>query len=240
MGLSLSIPRVIPNDWNRLDLIISKIKMKLGQDADVVHANITLTDLIASRLVATDGNKTFASIDDLTAWVAGTDNEIIVTSDGDGSITLSLPADYQSWEGGSADVTLDTLRLSVEQPLHTGDSPTFAGLTIDGAISSGTLTVTTGAYDALDVTAVNTVFLDCSGGAITIGGLVGGVNGQVLYIARLCASAANMTLEHIEGTGNQDIYLHAGLDETIFTEYGGWVLICNGTSWFDTSHSKHV
>ena len=113
-------------------------------------------------------------------------------------------------------------------------------LTVTGSISSGTLTVTTGAYDALDVTDVNTVFLDCSGGAITIGGFVGGVDGQHLCIARLCASAANMTLEHIEGTGNQDIYLHAGADEVLFTEYGGWVLVCNGTSWFDTSHAKHV
>ena len=113
-------------------------------------------------------------------------------------------------------------------------------LTTTGAISSGALTVTTGAYDALDVSGINVIFLDCSGGAITIGGFVGGVRGQVLYIARLCASAANLTLEHVESTGNQDIYLHAGSDETLFTEYGGWVLICNGTSWFDTSHAKHV
>jgi len=47
-------------------------------------------------------------------------------------------------------------------------------------------------------------------------------------------------LEHNEGTGNQDIFLHAGADETLNGEYGGWVLVCNGTHWYDTSHSKHV
>lgn len=138
----------------------------------------------------------------------------------------------------------DTDRATYGQIWAKNDAPNTLWFTddvgIDHAISPKTLTVTTGAYDALDISGVNTVFLDCSGGAITIGGFVGGVNGQVLYLARLCASADNITLEHLEGTGNQDIYLHAGIDETLFTEYGGWILVCNGTSWFDTSHAKHV
>ncbi|GAJ02290.1 unnamed protein product, partial [marine sediment metagenome] len=41
-------------------------------------------------------------------------------------------------------------------------------------------------------------------------------------------------------TGNQDIFLHAGADETLTGEYGGWSLMCNGSHWFDVSHSKHV
>jgi len=93
MGQSLAIPRVIPNDWKRLDLIISKIKMKLGSDADVTHASITLSDLLASRLIATDSGKTFESVADLTAWIAGTTNQITVTDDGDGTVTLSTPQD---------------------------------------------------------------------------------------------------------------------------------------------------
>lgn len=94
--------------------------------------------------------------------------------------------------------------------------------------------------NAVDVSNVNILFLDCSAHDIVIGGFVGGVNGQVLQIARLCAAANDATLEHNEGTGNQDIFLHVGQDETLAGEYGGWTLVCNGTSWYDTSHAKHV
>lgn len=90
MGLSLDIPRVIPEDWKRLDLVINKIKMRLGRDADVAHASITLTDLIASRLVATDSGKVFKSVADLAVWILGTENQIIVTG-ADGKVTLSTP-----------------------------------------------------------------------------------------------------------------------------------------------------
>jgi len=107
MGQSLDIPRVIPEDWKRLDLIINKIKMKLGHDADVIHAGLILSDLIASRLIATDSEKTFESIEDLTAWILGTSNQVIVTDNGDGTLTLSCPQD-----------------------IHTDAAPEFAGITL--------------------------------------------------------------------------------------------------------------
>jgi len=94
--------------------------------------------------------------------------------------------------------------------------------------------------DAVDISNVNVLFIDCSANAITIGGFIGGVNGQRLFIARLCAAGNSITLKYIAGTGNQDIYLHAGLDEALAGEYGGWVLVCNGTGWYDISHAKHV
>ena len=92
----------------------------------------------------------------------------------------------------------------------------------------------------VDVSNVNILFLDCSANAITISGFVGGVNGQRLYLARLCAAGNPITLKYIAGTGNQDIYLHAGADEVLNGEYGGWILVCNGTNWYDVSHAKHV
>lgn len=51
-----------------------------------------VTALTASRLVQTDGVSTLASVSNLASWVAGTTNEITVADDGDGTITLSLPA----------------------------------------------------------------------------------------------------------------------------------------------------
>lgn len=94
--------------------------------------------------------------------------------------------------------------------------------------------------DDVDVSNVNILFLDCAANDIVIGGFVGGVNGQVLHIARLCAAANDATLEHNEGTGNQDIFLHVGQDETLTGEYGGWALACDGSNWYDISHAKHV
>jgi hypothetical protein len=39
-----------------------------------------------------------------------------------------------------------------------------------------------------------------------------------------------------EGTGNQDIFLHSGGDETLTAEYGGWELVCDGTHWYEANH----
>jgi hypothetical protein len=62
MGQSLAIPRVIPEDWKRLDLIINKIKIRLGRDSSPTFAGVIITGLTASKLVATDANKEFESV----------------------------------------------------------------------------------------------------------------------------------------------------------------------------------
>ena len=62
MGQSLAIPRVIPNDWKRLDLIINKIKFNLGRSSSPTLTGLTLTNLTASRLVATDASKILESV----------------------------------------------------------------------------------------------------------------------------------------------------------------------------------
>jgi len=71
-------------------------------------ASLTLSGLTASRLVATDGSKVLASAS-LASWIAGTSNQVTVTDDLDGSITLSLP-----------------------QSIATTSSPTFANITDSG------------------------------------------------------------------------------------------------------------
>lgn len=110
-----------------------------------------------------------------------------------------------------------------------------------GSPYSGTLThAAAGPTDNLNVADVGILFIDCSANDVTIGGFIGGINGQHLHIARLCAAANDATLEHNEGTGNQDIFLHKGADETLTGEYGGWTLVCDGSHWFDVSHAKHV
>ncbi|GAJ04519.1 unnamed protein product, partial [marine sediment metagenome] len=84
-----------------------------------------------------------------------------------------------------------------------------------------------GPTDNVDVADIGILFIDCSANNVTIGGFTGGIKGQHLHVVRLCAAVNDVTLEHNEGTGNQDILLHAGDDETLTGEYGGWTLVCN-------------
>jgi len=100
--------------------------------------------------------------------------------------------------------------------------------------SSGTI------YD-LDVTGLDILFFDCSSNDLIIGGLAGGIHGQVLHLVKQCNSAHKITLLHGDGSATQKIYLHRGSDEELDTEYGGWTLVfLSGTGWVDTSHARHV
>ena len=87
---------------------IRAISRKLGYTSSGVLAGLTLTDLTASRLVATDSGKVLESITDLTAWIIESSaNQVVVTDNGDGTLTLSLPQD-----------------------VHVDATPEFAGITI--------------------------------------------------------------------------------------------------------------
>ena len=107
----------------------------------------------------------------------------------------------------------------------------------NAGVASGTLTITASSDD-LDVSGVNTVFINPAA-AVQIGGLKGGVAGQVLYV-QIVDADQNVTLEDTTGLGTQDICMHQGLDETLASECGGWILICDGTKWYDCSHARHV
>lgn len=113
--------------------------------------------------------------------------------------------------------------------------------TLAGAVATATLTWTAaGPTDNIDVSGVNTLFVNPAGNAITIGGLAGGVDGQTIDIV-IISTNNSVTLEHNEGGATQPILLHKGLDETLAGEYGGWNLKCHGgVDWHDISHAKHV
>ena len=105
------VPKPNPNDLIGICDAIAKLDAKLNTGSAPTFKSVGLTGLTASRLVATDASKIFASVADLTAWIAGTANQIVVTSDGDGSVTLSTPQD-----------------------IHTGASPTFVGGTFSAVV----------------------------------------------------------------------------------------------------------
>lgn len=103
---------------------------------------------------------------------------------------------------------------------------------VNDRISSATVIVTdAGPTNNLDVSDLNGIFLDPSDNNVTIGGFVNGVDGQVLYIT-VIDTTNDATLEDQEGGGSQDIFLNGGADQTVNNSINGWVLLCNGTSWF--------
>jgi len=70
-------------------------------------SGLALDGLTANRLVATDGDKILISVSDLTSWVGGTANQITVSDDGDGTVTLGTPQDIDT----SADVQFGTVDI---------------------------------------------------------------------------------------------------------------------------------
>jgi hypothetical protein len=113
--MSLPLQTVKANDWLTVNRNFSKIKTTLlGDGSSPIFEGLTLTGLTATRLTATDGDKTLSSVADLTSWIAGTTDQITVTDDSDGTVTLSTPQD-----------------------IHTGAIPTFAGMILNGTTAIG-------------------------------------------------------------------------------------------------------
>jgi hypothetical protein len=99
-------------EWIRFFDSLRKAIME-GTGESSTQASITLTDLTATRLVKSDSNKKLASLVNLADFVAGTANQVTITNDGDGTITISTPQDT-----------------------HTGATPTFAGILLSGLAAS--------------------------------------------------------------------------------------------------------
>ena len=94
-----------------------------GYDApnnfDIGDAIDALLNLDPSLLVATDADGEVISVPDLTAWIAQTANQVIVTDDGDGTVKLSTPQDIDIDADlilGSADIilSLDQIGLNIK------------------------------------------------------------------------------------------------------------------------------
>ena len=112
----------------------------VGLESTPTFLGLTLTDLTASRIIASDSAKILESVSDLTSWVSGTANQVISTSDGDGTLTLSTPQD-----------------------IHTGASPTFADLTLSN-FSGGNETIDEILDDTLNALVLDTITVTDQGG----------------------------------------------------------------------------
>lgn len=78
----------------------------LDEGSTPKFASVNLTNLTASRLIQTDASKVLSSVTDLTNWVAGTANEIDITDDADGTITIGIVNPLIVGKGGTGAATL--------------------------------------------------------------------------------------------------------------------------------------
>ena len=113
-----------------------------------------------------------------------------------------------------------------------GDAAPACKLEVAGAIAGKIVSITASADDT-DTSEAYVLKVSTNGGTVVLGGLVGGVAGQVLHIIKVTL-ANDLTLEHIESSGNQDFALITAADETV-AGYGGWTLVCDGSNWYTVS-----
>lgn len=103
MGL---VPTIKDGDWTSVRQAIQKLARKLGPFSEPTFAGIVLTGSTASRLLSTNASKELASVADLTSWIAGVANEINITDDGDGTITIGIVDPLIVGKGGIGVATL--------------------------------------------------------------------------------------------------------------------------------------
>jgi len=133
-----------------------------------------------------------------------------------------------SCAGGDFDVNADGDITDVSDITSDGDIETTGG-----RFASNTKTITASS-DTISVADVNIVFINPAG-AVVVGAFIGGIAGQVLHVVAV-NNDQNIALEHNEGTGNQNIFLNSGADETLSSSFGGWTLVCDGSNWYEVDN----
>jgi hypothetical protein len=141
---TLSGALVIPNDAY-IGSMSDPDAIQIETDGDVVLSqSLNITELTASRLIATNASKDLVSAD-LSSWITGTASQIAIADDGDGTVTLSLtgnmdeiaaltPTDSNIIVGnGTTWVAESGATARTSLGLGTGDSPQFTQLGLGAA-----------------------------------------------------------------------------------------------------------
>ena len=207
MGQSLAIPRVIPNDWKRLDLIISKIKLHLGSASSQTFADLTLTGLTASSLLQTDANKKLTSIA----------LPLIVANGGTGVATLTNHGILLG--SGTGAITPLGVAANGQLPIGSaGVNPVLATLTegegVDITNAAGSITIS--GEDATDtnkgIASFNSLNMVVSSGAVdTVQNIDGDSAPAFGGIAIKSAGVGSILHEDFEPSTSSQVRVH-GID----------------------------
>ena len=121
-------------------------------------ASVKLADPNPNKIAKIGSDNILDSVNDLTGFIAGTTNQITVMDDEDGTITLSLPQDYDT----GATPTLADLTLSAPSNIYALSHDSFADFVENEHINhtSITLTAGTGLTGGGDISANRTFAVD--------------------------------------------------------------------------------
>lgn len=243
---SLSLPHIIDSaaipQVSYVDDNDAALKNQINVIIDTVNAlkagTGAFTGLTASRLMSTNASKQPASVSDLTSWIAGTANQITSTSDGDGSLTLSLPSAVTLPGSLSVTTTLGVTGLqtnAADIAMSAGDA-FVRGTTSDGSDSHrsilsgggasstsntrGSSVITKGNEYASQPGGIDLVLGGVTGSAVRVigGGAVvdsfsagGGlyVGGTLSVTSSASGSSVNADVENSSNTASSNARLHA-------------------------------
>jgi len=152
------IPEIIPGNWDtvrRFSRDVGKYMRSLAKSNQTIYlADLYLTSSTASRLLATDASQKIVSTE-LSSWVTGTANEINITDDGDGTITIGIADPLIVAKGGTGTATLTDHSILLGSGT---DAITSLGAATDGQLAIGStgadpvLATITGTADEIAVT----------------------------------------------------------------------------------------
>ena len=100
---NIPTPISVPAD---VRIAIQKLSASIDRSSTPTFYTVNLTSLTASRLVASDSSKNLVSVDNIASWIAGTANEVDITNDGDGTITIGIVDPLIVSKGGTGVATL--------------------------------------------------------------------------------------------------------------------------------------
>ena len=200
----LSAERILTGTSNQITItdngaggtIVVSTPQNIHTGASPTFAGLTLSDLTASRILSTNGSKGLTSTS-LASWLTGTSNQITVTDDGDGTVTVALPQSIAT----SSNPTFSTLNLSgtsnqivMQSAGVTGTltwTPTSTGKSIILPDASGTVAVS--ASGALSLSAAGAL-------TITDAAADGSTKGAASFTAAdFDASSGNIAIDYTNG-----------------------------------------
>lgn len=194
------VKAVTERDFISIRQAIAKLSsLKLGPASSPTYDGLTLTGLTASRLISTDDDKTLSSVGDLTSWIAGTDGEIDVADDGDGTVTVGIVNPLIVSKGGSGAATFTDHSI-----LLGSETDAFTAL---GAATNGQLPIGSTGNDPVLATLI-------AGTGITISNGVGSIT------VSASSSGTHNELTGIQG-GTTDENYHLTVDEYSLI-HNGW------------------
>lgn len=158
--------------------------------------SVSFSSLTASRLIGADASKKIQS-ESLSSWITGTANQITVTDNEDGTVTISGPQD-----------------------LHTGAGPTFADMTISSPSNIYSLSHDSFAdFDAEEhflQTAITNVSADLATGLLKV------TNGTgALSVTADSSANWDAAFDHVSNNGTDHSYIDQDLQTSAAPSFAG-------------------